>query len=248
VSGPEAIDKIKSGALYDIIFMDHMMPIMDGMEAVKIIRGMGYSAPIIALTANAVVGQADIFLANGFDDFISKPIDMRVLDVSLNEYIYGKQPPEALAAAEAAARAAVEKEQAEAQAMSAVGDGPGSQQALPFDVPGLNTGRGLAIFDGDPDTYLSALRSFTKNVPEMLDKLRIVTEENLPEYAITVHALKSISGWIFADGIQAKAADLEALAKEGDFAGVTTLNGALLGETENFINELRGQLEEVVSN
>jgi PleD family two-component response regulator len=54
-SGFEAIDKIKGGAVYDIIFMDHMMPKMDGIEAVKIIRGLGYSRPIIALTANALV-------------------------------------------------------------------------------------------------------------------------------------------------------------------------------------------------
>ncbi|GBU24224.1 aerobic respiration control sensor protein ArcB [Fibrobacteria bacterium R8-3-H12] len=91
ISGFEAIDKIKSGKIYDIIFMDHMMPKMDGIEAVKIIRSLDYEHPIVALTANAIVGQAEIFLENGFDAFISKPIDAKQLDAELNRYIRDKQ-------------------------------------------------------------------------------------------------------------------------------------------------------------
>jgi CheY-like chemotaxis protein/two-component sensor histidine kinase len=98
-SGIEAIDKIKDGAAYDIIFMDHMMPRMDGIEAVKIIRGLGYKRPIIALTANALVGQAEMFMENGFDGFISKPIDIRQLNASLNKLIRDKYPPEVVEAA-----------------------------------------------------------------------------------------------------------------------------------------------------
>ena len=91
ISGFEAIDKVKNGKIYDIIFMDHMMPKMDGIEAVKIIRSMGYKNPIVALTANAIVGQAEMFLENGFDAFISKPIDAKQLDAELNKYIRDKQ-------------------------------------------------------------------------------------------------------------------------------------------------------------
>jgi len=99
ISGFQAIDRIKEGNVYDIIFMDHMMPKMDGMEATKIIRDMGYTSPIVALTANAVVGQSEIFLSNGFDEFISKPIDMRVLNNVLKKFVRDKQPPEVLEAA-----------------------------------------------------------------------------------------------------------------------------------------------------
>ena len=98
VSGIEAIEKIKNGSVYDIVFMDHMMPKMDGMETTKIIREMGYTQPIIALTANAVVGQSDIFLANGFDGFIPKPIDSRELDAILDRFIRDKQPREVIEA------------------------------------------------------------------------------------------------------------------------------------------------------
>jgi signal transduction histidine kinase/CheY-like chemotaxis protein/HPt (histidine-containing phosphotransfer) domain-containing protein len=96
LSGFEAVDKIREGKSYDIIFMDHMMPRMDGIEATKIIRALGYNEPIVALTANALTGQAEIFLNNGFDDFISKPIDIRQLNNVLNKLIRDKQPLEVL--------------------------------------------------------------------------------------------------------------------------------------------------------
>ncbi|MCL2498990.1 MAG: ATP-binding protein [Defluviitaleaceae bacterium] len=98
-SGLEAVEIIKKGKTYDIVFMDHMMPKMDGIEATKIIRDLGYTKPIVALTANAVTGQSDMFMENGFDGFISKPIDMRELNIYLNRLIRDKQPPEVIAKA-----------------------------------------------------------------------------------------------------------------------------------------------------
>jgi signal transduction histidine kinase/CheY-like chemotaxis protein/HPt (histidine-containing phosphotransfer) domain-containing protein len=99
MSGFEAVDKIRDGNVYDIIFMDHMMPRMDGIEATKIIRSLGYKKPIVALTANAIAGQAEVFLKSGFDDFISKPIDIRQLNMSLNKLIRDKKPLDVVEAA-----------------------------------------------------------------------------------------------------------------------------------------------------
>ena len=96
-NGPEAIEKIKKGKAYDIIFMDHMMPDMDGIEATKIIRDSGYSEPIVAFTANALIGKADEFLKSGFDGFLSKPIRPAHLNAILNKFVRDKQPPEVLA-------------------------------------------------------------------------------------------------------------------------------------------------------
>ena len=96
LSGFEAIDRIREGKVFDIIFMDHMMPKMDGVEAVKIIRELGYANPIIALTANALTGQAEVFIKNGFDGFISKPIDIRQMNAVLNKMIRDKQPAEVI--------------------------------------------------------------------------------------------------------------------------------------------------------
>jgi len=86
-SGKEAIAKIENGEVYDIIFMDHMMPGMDGIEAARIIQGMGYSHPIVALTANAVKGASDLFELNNFSGFVSKPIDVVQLNAYLMRYI-----------------------------------------------------------------------------------------------------------------------------------------------------------------
>jgi len=96
LSGLEAIEKVKKGCVYDIIFMDHMMPGMDGIKAAEIIRTLGYTKPIVALTANALSGQAEMFMDKGFDDFISKPIDIRQLNNVLNRLIRDKQTPETL--------------------------------------------------------------------------------------------------------------------------------------------------------
>jgi CheY-like chemotaxis protein len=81
LSGEKAVDLIKQNP-YDLVFMDHMMPGMDGMEAVNKIREdkSGTIVPIIALTANAISGMREMFIENGFSDYLSKPIDMAKLD------------------------------------------------------------------------------------------------------------------------------------------------------------------------
>jgi len=98
-NGPEAIEKIKSGMKFDLIFMDHYMPGMDGIETTKVIRSLGYTKPIIALTANALTGQAEVFLASGFDGFIPKPIDIRQLNSALNKFVRDRYPEETVEAA-----------------------------------------------------------------------------------------------------------------------------------------------------
>jgi signal transduction histidine kinase/DNA-binding NarL/FixJ family response regulator/HPt (histidine-containing phosphotransfer) domain-containing protein len=226
-SGYEAIDRIKEGDVYDVIFMDHMMPKMDGIEAVRIIRGMGYKPSIIALTANAVAGQADIFLSSGFNDFISKPIDIIMLNKILNKYIRDKKVKQT--------EVKLQKQEKKAE-----GGEPGVSDAI--NIPGLNVEQGLEVFDGDKEDYISALHSFAKNAPESLDKLRGVTKENLSDYAINVHGIKSISAWICAESIRKGAAELEALAKAGDAAGVLALNEQFLKDTEIFLTELKAQL------
>jgi len=85
-SGAEAIEMIKANS-YDIVFMDHMMPEMDGVEATKLIRETHTNLPIIALTANAVSGVREMFLANGFNDFLSKPIDIIKLNSILEKWL-----------------------------------------------------------------------------------------------------------------------------------------------------------------
>jgi CheY-like chemotaxis protein len=89
INGVEAIEKIKQNE-YDLVFMDHIMPMMDGVETTHKIRKMGggyEKLPIVALTANAVSGVKEMFLKNGFSGFISKPLSMQELDEVLKEWM-----------------------------------------------------------------------------------------------------------------------------------------------------------------
>ncbi|MCL2248258.1 MAG: response regulator [Oscillospiraceae bacterium] len=94
VGGNEAIELIKQGNVYDIVFMDHMMNDMSGIAAMLIMRELGYTNPIIALTANAMIGQAQEFIKKGFDGFVSKPIQTKILNAVLLKNIRDKHPPE----------------------------------------------------------------------------------------------------------------------------------------------------------
>ena len=119
-----------------------------------------------------------------------------------------------------------------------------------INIPGLDFEKGLDVFEGEIDDYTSALYSFIKNAPDIIDKLRRlvkgnVTEENLNEYIINVHGLKSISGWICAESIREGAAELEALAKAGDLSAVTARNDTFLNDTASFLNKLKTALEDI---
>ena len=96
-NGAAVITNFVQGNTYDIIFMDHMMPGMDGIETTRRLRGINYSGCIIALTANALVGNAEMFMENGFNGFLSKPIDAWQLNELLNKHIRDRHPEAAKA-------------------------------------------------------------------------------------------------------------------------------------------------------
>jgi signal transduction histidine kinase/CheY-like chemotaxis protein len=95
LSGQEAIDRVTAGEpVYNAIFMDHMMPGMDGIEAARIIRALGTKyareIPIIALTANAIAGNEQMFLENGFNAFLPKPFNTMLLHVIIEKWLRDK--------------------------------------------------------------------------------------------------------------------------------------------------------------
>ncbi|MCL2357708.1 MAG: ATP-binding protein [Defluviitaleaceae bacterium] len=100
--GADALKKINDGAEYDIIFMDHMMPDMDGIETARAIMDTGCTTPVVALTANVIMGQAALFEENGFSGFMSKPIDISLLNTYLLKFIRDKYPEQAAIARAAA--------------------------------------------------------------------------------------------------------------------------------------------------
>jgi len=89
-SGEDALALIQYGEVFDVIFMDHMMPGMDGVETTKAIKETGYTNPIVALSANVLLGQGDRYKEHGFVAFISKPIDVQKLDDIITKYVKGK--------------------------------------------------------------------------------------------------------------------------------------------------------------
>jgi signal transduction histidine kinase/DNA-binding response OmpR family regulator len=189
LSGFEAIDKLKEGKIYDIIFMDHMMPKMDGLETTKLMRKMGYNHPIIALTANALAGHAEMFLNNGFDGFISKPIDIRQLNLYLNKMIRDKQTSEVI---EAACRKREEQNKK-------TGNKKTPEQ----------TGRQLAeIFVRDAGKVISVLETLKENDYR--------NNDDIQTYIINVHAIKSALANIGEHELSAFAFSLEQAGRNND--------------------------------
>jgi PAS domain S-box-containing protein len=90
LSGPEALEMVKKND-YDIIFMDHMMPEVDGVDATKLIRALPgekyQKIPIVALTANVVGDVRNMFLENGMNDFLSKPLEIKEIERVLCEWL-----------------------------------------------------------------------------------------------------------------------------------------------------------------
>ncbi|MDR1921353.1 MAG: response regulator [Candidatus Adiutrix sp.] len=237
-SGREAVELIRKGEVrYNAVFMDHMMPGMDGIEATRLIReeiGTEYAknVPIIALTANAIVGNEQIFLQHGFQAFLSKPIDIMRLDLALDQWVRDKKLEEEsqgdweeAAAAPAAAEPRIITEQ--------------------WRIDGLDLEEGLERFGGDWEAFLPILRSYAVNTPALLDQVREPVEEDLAAYTIVVHGLKSSSYGICAKQAGKSAEELERAAQSGDFEFVRANNGAFVEIAEKLIADLTAMLDNI---
>jgi signal transduction histidine kinase/DNA-binding response OmpR family regulator len=220
-SGIEAIERIKGGNVYDIVFMDHMMPEMVGMEAVKIIRDMGYTHTIVALTANAVAGQAEVFLANGFDGFISKPIDSRQLNAALNHFIRDKQPREVIEATRREHR--IREDENAALATSAPGDSPLTDSPLANTAPEIKDMTEIGKF-----FVLDA-----KHAIEVIEEVyRRQDTDAVDSYTTTVHGMKNALANVGEAELSSVAHRLEQAGKEHDL-------GVITEETPAFLEALR---------
>jgi len=233
-SGQEALKLIEKGNVYDVIFMDHMMPGMDGIETVKHIREAGYKEPIIALTANVVGDQAGIFLQNGFNDYISKPIDMRRLNVIMNAYVRDKQPQQVLD--EARKQAELKRQNKGKPGEQDSSKVPPDSKLLGAEIPGLDVSKGLKRFDGNDKIYLDVLRSYTAGVSSMLDIIETFNEETLADYIIKVHGIKGISFDIFAEQTASEAKNLEDAGKAGNLEFIKSNHPAFMEHTRRLIS------------
>jgi len=183
--------------------------------------------PIIALTANAIAGSDKLFLDNGFQEFLSKPIDILALDAVINKWI-----PKRKAEAVLPGQGTGIEEQADGKTIN---------------IPGIDAEKALALYGGDTDLYLTILRSYSSNTPGVLDKLRAAAADNLGEYAVYAHGLKGASANIGAEGVRLKAERLEHAAKAGDLREVLAGNEPLMEQTEALLDALKTRLQEMDS-
>ena len=243
-SGFEAIDNIKGGNTYDIVFMDHMMPKMDGIEATAELRKIGYNQPVVALTANAVAGQSEIFLASGFDGFISKPIDMRQISAVLKKYIRDKQPPEVLETTRSLVemlnrRRAQEASAAHAaHAAHAAGNAANAAGAAAFaaNVAAASVGAASnAVAAQLAEAFISDATQAISRLDELQQKNGDWCDEDMRSFITSVHSMKSALGNIGETGLSAFAAKLEKAGREKDMAVIVL-------ETPVFLTELRAKM------
>ncbi|MDR2603782.1 MAG: response regulator [Desulfovibrio sp.] len=205
-SGEDALARIEADA-YDLVLMDHMMPGMDGVETTRAVRAMPdercRTMPVVALTANAVSGMREMFLENGFNDFIAKPIEVPKLDALLKKWIPVEQRRETAPADELTRKTA----------MPAV-------TAFP-DMAGVDVAAGVARIGGSLRLYTDLLKVFRRDAETAFALLAQVPDaSSLSAFTTQVHALKSALASVGAGGLSQLAALLEKAGREADIAAI----------------------------
>ena len=228
LSGPEAIHLVEKNR-FDIVFMDHMMPGMDGIETTSLIRSINSAdeyykkLPVIALTANAVSGQREIFLEKGIDDFLAKPIEIQKLDEILEKWL----PVEKLCKAEQ----------------------PNSDDEAKYSkdetisIHGIDTTQGQRNCGGNFQIYLEILSDFCKDAENRLANIKdALAEGNIDLYTTLVHALKGAARSIGAIETGEKAAWLERTAEKGPLSEINEKTSELKEDVLALINNVKSEL------
>ena len=236
-SGPEAIRMLESED-YDLVFMDHMMAGMDGVEATAILRskpGEYYrKLPIIALTANVANGAREMFLRSGFDDFLAKPIELSALDRILRNHL----PREYM---QAPVRTGYEQSAAKK---------PRPQG----DARLLDVDKGVSYMGGNEENYRDILSLFAQEGGEKIRLIdRLFEQRDVPTYVIEVHALKSSALNMGAVSLSALAKELEAAGRAGQLdddaaraqhKALLALYGEVIGAARAYLGADAPQAEE----
>ncbi len=230
-SGPQAIEMVRE-TRFDFIFMDYMMPDMDGIEATRIIRGEcganGLAPVIIALTANSVEGEKETFLKNGFQAFLAKPLEPRAVDNILKRWLAGND------------KDGMEMNEAE-------GEVSFEQAYRNISIQGIDTAEARKYHSGSLEDYLELLELYSidgrRKVPFLSELLR---KQDYHNYEIEVHGLKSTSAKLGALRLSEQAREHEEAAERGDydfislhFAELISCYDALLKDIARFLDASR---------
>ena len=233
LSGAEAIQLVRQNR-YDLVFMDHMMPGMDGIAATAQIRNLGSddpyyrNLPVVMLTANAVSGQKELFLRSGLNDFLAKPIGIQKLNEVLQEWI---------------------PEEKQIVSSEPVSGSAGDREALSVDrIEGVDIEKGLALTGGSVTAYRKILDIFCEDAAERLPPVKAAAESaanfgDLSLYTTLVHALKGAARSIGAMEIGELAAELEEAGRAGNRAVIGEKTGAFLEGLDQLRSRISAVLE-----
>ena len=226
-SGEEALKALKETG-YDIVFMDHMMPVMDGVETLRKLREMpgGEGLCVIALTANALSGAAAEYSALGFQGFLAKPIEPQDMEQILKRHL----PKEKLHPLSGSSE--ILSENPEKNSLAEDSPAPVSETDGVIDLE-----IGLKYCMGNQAFYQKMLKTFAEGEKrEELSKL--LKEEAIEDYRIAVHTVKSTARTIGAIRLSDTAKELEDMARKKDIAGMPERHAALLEEYDRVLNQI----------
>ena len=216
--------ELSASKKYDLIFLDHMMPDKDGIETLHEIReddsNPNKETPAVCLTANAIAGAREKYISEGFDDYLSKPVDTAQLDKMLISML-----PEELV-------------------VPVIGDGdredgdPGNREIGALKVlehcNEIDIDKGIN-YSGSPDAYLPLLQIFYDSIESKSDEIEnFYASEDIENYTIKVHALKSSAKLIGATGLGERAQSLENAGKKGDLKYIRENHEDFLREFREF--------------
>ncbi|MBO4637245.1 MAG: response regulator [Clostridiales bacterium] len=216
-SGKETIEILRKEK-FDILFLDHMMPEMDGIETLKAIKDEGLigDMTVIALTANAVVGAREQYLEAGFDGYLSKPIDIDELEKILSECLEIEEPDD------------------EPQVFEFAPDDGSSAAGSSLTVDhartlGLDVDAGIGYAAGDVNFYLEILKDYATDCPGRCNELTTyLKNEDWKNYNILVHSIKSGSKTVGANAVSLIARMLEESSGSGDASYVKAHHSELI--------------------
>ena len=200
MSGQECLDKVMKNH-YHLILMDQMMPIMDGIETAARIRNLPQkdkkNVPIIALTANAIRGAREMFLEKGFQDYLSKPMNINLLETLLIKYL----PDEFIHF--------VDKED------------PNLKVGKNITIAGVDTQAGIKNYNNSVSRYVQVLKYIYDDGGAQIERMEnMIANEEYEQYTFETHALKGLALGVGATSLAEKAKELEFAVREGNYEKV----------------------------
>jgi len=203
MNGREALDQLRTEHPFDLVLLDHMMPGLDGIQTLRAMRALGGQArmvPVVAVTANAMAGMREKFLDMGFDDFLSKPLEMSKLDILMRRWIKKEK------------QRTSRIEQTERKRLKTAAQ-------LNIDVSkigGMDLAGVLAAAGHSAPRFRALVQMASRDIEGYLPNIRVVPNDSaLLGLVLPMHSLKGILGNIGMPALSDRAAQLEVMASHG---------------------------------